>query len=68
MQALIKKFMPTYVFTLTCAATCSKPRIGEFGGGWIVVSRDEIHYGNTWISAHKIASKLKDKVTASVEK
>lgn len=50
-QAFINKFRPDYIFTATGAATCSKPRIGEFGGWWLVVSRDEIAGGNTWDAA-----------------
>ena len=29
------------------AETCSKPRIGEFGGGAFVVSKEGSHYMNT---------------------
>jgi hypothetical protein len=50
-QAFIKKFRINYVFTLTWSEGCSKPRIGEFGGGWLVVSRLGITYGSTWDSA-----------------
>ena len=45
---LIVKFRPDYVFTLTYSETCSKPRLGEFGGGAIVVSK----YGTRSINAH----------------
>jgi len=34
----LARFRPTETFTLTWAATCSKPRIGEFSGGVLAVS------------------------------
>jgi hypothetical protein len=57
-QAFLEKFRPEGVFTLTCSMTCSKPRISEFGGGWIVVSADKIKYGNTWTEASKAAEEM----------
>jgi len=47
-QALICKFRPDYIFSVTGSCTCSKPRIGEFGGWWLVISKDEVKGGNTW--------------------
>lgn len=35
-------------FELTWAATCSAPRAGEFGGGYVIVTRDSVKFGNTW--------------------
>lgn len=57
-QAFIRKFRPDFVFTLTWAATCSKPRIGEFGGGWLVVSKYEMQFGNTWGAAEECAEAM----------
>ena len=36
----IQKFRPDYVFTLSFAETCSKMRVGEFGGGALILSRE----------------------------
>lgn len=41
-QAFFKAFNDARTFTLTWAETCSRPRIGEFGGGAVVVTRDKI--------------------------
>lgn len=35
-------------WTLTWAGTCSKPRVGNFGGGGIVVYKGKTHWMNTW--------------------
>jgi hypothetical protein len=45
-QAFIRKFRPDSVVGLTWADYCSKLRVGEFSGGWMVVSRDEQRFGN----------------------
>jgi hypothetical protein len=47
-QAFIKKFRPDMVFTLTWAEACSKPRVGEFGGGAVLVSAQHIQFWDTW--------------------
>jgi 3-deoxy-D-manno-octulosonic-acid transferase len=46
----LKKFRPKDVFSLTYSETCSKPRLGEFSGGAIVVTAYDIKYMNasTW--------------------
>lgn len=40
-QRFIRKFRPEYVFRITWAFSCSKPRIGSFGGGWAVIGKDD---------------------------
>ena len=37
-RAFLAKFRPTACWQLTWAETCSKPRIGEFGGGGVFVT------------------------------
>jgi hypothetical protein len=59
-QALIKKFMPEYIFSLSSAGTCSKLRVGEFGGGWMVVTRDEIKGGNVWDAIEDAVAEIKE--------
>ena len=54
-RSLIGRFMPDYAFACTSAETCSKPRIGEFGGGWLVISKDLSFGSNTWDEARKWA-------------
>lgn len=63
-QAFLKKFRPKAVFTATGAETCSKLRIGEFGGWWIAVSAKKVLYGNTYSAAEAAAKKLR----AAIEK
>jgi hypothetical protein len=57
-QAFIRKFRPEMVFKLTWCEYCNKMRVGEFGGGWLVVNKDEAVYGNTYQQADEIASAL----------
>lgn len=47
------------IFTVTWADYCSKPRIGEFGGGWMVIHAGGVEYGNTHDAADKAAEKIK---------
>lgn len=61
--ALVYEFFNQFnideVWTLTYAEMCSKPRVGEFSGGWVVISKDEIIYGNAYAEAKQIARALK---------
>ena len=58
-QALINKFLPSdYVFTANFACTCSKPRVSEFGGYWLVISKDDVKAGNTWDAAKVAAEEM----------
>lgn len=50
-ESFIKKWRPDYVFSMTWAGTCSKPRVGEFGGGWVHITKDRVEYEDTWSSA-----------------
>jgi hypothetical protein len=43
-QAFLKRFRPDQCWSLSYAATCSKLRVGEFGGGAVFVTADEIHW------------------------
>jgi hypothetical protein len=64
LQAFFKKFRPDAVFTATGADTCSKLRVGEFGGWWIAVSAKKVLHGNTYSAAEAAAKKLR----AAIEK
>jgi hypothetical protein len=51
-QALVSEFISLfrkdYVFTLSWSESCSKMRVGEFGGGGMIVSLDETRFMNVW--------------------
>jgi len=51
LQAYLKKFNIEEPVAFEFAFTCSKPRLDEFGGGAVVVTKDEIHWmsTNSWI-------------------
>jgi len=59
MQGFIRKFRPEFIFKLTWAETCSKLRIGEFSGGCLVVSKDEVVFRNAYSMADEIAEALR---------
>jgi hypothetical protein len=58
LQAYLEKFHPDKAISITGAATCSKPRIGEFGGWWLVVTATKVRGGNVWTEAEKEIAKL----------
>jgi hypothetical protein len=45
-QKFLKQFRPNQCWSLTYSATCSKPRVGEFGGGAVFVTADTIQWQN----------------------
>lgn len=47
-QEFLTKWRPNGVFALSWAQTCSSARIGDFGGGAVVVTADEAQYMNAW--------------------
>ena len=47
-QKFLTKFRPDQCWALTYAVTCSKPRAGEFGGGAVFVTADEIKWQNAY--------------------
>lgn len=48
-QKFLREFHPEDAWFVTWAESCSKPRIGEFGGGAAFVTADEVR----WMSAHQ---------------
>ena len=44
----LKQFHPNDCWSLTYATTCSKMRIGEFGGGGVFVTAKGIRYSNAY--------------------
>jgi hypothetical protein len=47
-QKFLRRFRPEDCWSLTYATTCSRPRVGEFGGGAVFVAADRIK----WINSH----------------
>lgn len=58
-QAFLRKFRPKAVFKATGSCTCSRLRIGEFGGWWLAVSAKEVRGGNTWDAASQAAEEMR---------
>jgi hypothetical protein len=46
-QKFLRNFRPKDCWSLTYALTCSKPRVGEFGGGAVFVTATEIKWDST---------------------
>jgi hypothetical protein len=57
-QSFIRKFRPDMIFSMTWADVCDQPRIGEFGGGWAVITKDAVHCDNTWSAAKACVSDI----------
>ena len=51
-QAYLRKFHPNKFFGFEYAMTCSKPRLGGFGGGAVYVDAKEVSYDGSysWLS------------------
>ena len=47
-QKFLRAFRRDRCWSLTYAGTCSKPRVGEFGGGAVFVTATDIKYCNAW--------------------
>lgn len=58
-QRFLSRWRPEGIFKLTWSDTCSSLRIGAFSGGWLVVSKDEVIYGNAYCEAEKAEQALK---------
>jgi hypothetical protein len=54
LQKLIKRFIPEYIFCMTWSTSSSSHRLREFGGGWIIISKDKIRGGDVWTEAKKM--------------
>lgn len=58
LTSMLEETNDSRVLTGTTAETCSKPRVGEFGGGWYAVSATEIRSGNSWDAAAEAAEEM----------
>ncbi len=64
-QEFLRKFRPDACFRLEYADTCSKPRVGEFGDGAVLVTAVGADWMNTgdWLSRQLEAFELHRKLT-----
>jgi len=60
-QKFLKRFRPDQCWSLTYANTCSKPRVGEFSGGAVFVTANEIN----WQDAGSFAEQQRDAFKAT---
>jgi len=60
-RKFLERFRPDDCWSLTWASTCSKPRIGEFGGGAVFVTASEI----AWDIAHEFVEQRRAAFAAS---
>ncbi len=60
LQKFLKQFRPGECWALTYSETCSKPRVGEFGGGAMFVTAGDIKWQNAYgfIGAERAAFEL----------
>lgn len=47
-QQFLQRFRPEECWSLTYACTCSTPRVGDFGGGAVFVTADEMNWSDAW--------------------
>ena len=57
-QAFLRRFHPTKNFILRYAVYCSKTRVGEFGGGALVVTAQRIEPVTDWVAGEYVAPAL----------
>ena len=60
-QYFLERFHPDKYWTLTWACTCSKPRVGEFDGGAILVTAKDIKFNNSYLWLEKAKARYKSK-------
>lgn len=66
-QKFLKRFRPDQRGSLTYAGTCSKPCIGEFGGGGVFVTANEIKWQDAgdFVAQERAAFEVRKKVSAA---
>jgi hypothetical protein len=64
LQAFIRKFRPDAIVSFTWADYCSRLRVGEFGGGWGVVTAEKCETG----SAHGEAARITEELSTGGKK
>ncbi|MGO9115646.1 MAG: hypothetical protein ACLP9L_41090 [Thermoguttaceae bacterium] len=65
-QKFLKRFRPDQCWSLTYANTCSKPRVGEFSGGAVFVTANEIKQqtADDFVQQQRAASEKPDSSNA----
>ena len=67
-RAFLKKFRPKTCWTLEYAETCSKPRIGAFGGGAVIVTATNAQWLSTGMWRHDQVKKFEARMKRRKEK
>ncbi len=63
-QQFLRRFRPSQSWAMCYAATCSKPRVGEFGGGAVIITAKRI----VWHDAQAIAEREQSGVASNQHK
>jgi hypothetical protein len=65
-QEFLKRFRPLSSFAFTWSETCSKPRVGEFGGGAGFVTADDVQFFHTheWVRERHTAFQVQQEQRA----
>jgi hypothetical protein len=66
-QTYLQQRNPRGVFTMTYACTCSKPVVGEFGGGWFAISANEYKCGHTHDAANEALKILEARIAMTLQ-
>ena len=68
-QKFLKRFRPDQCWSLTYANTCSKPRVGEFSGGAVFVTANEIKFqdASDFVEQQRAEAKVKSRAVLHVE-
>jgi len=67
-RAFLHRFRPSACWTMTWAEACSTPRVGEFGGGSALVTRQKVELHNAHHWAAKRAAGFRSKASATAVK
>lgn len=67
MQRFLIKWRPDRFLTISWAETCSKPRIGEFGGGSVFVTAKRCYWTNNYDFLHDMEEKFKEDPEAAAD-
>ena len=69
-QKFLEQFRPEGCWSLSWATTCSKPRVGEFGGGALFVTAEDVTWQNAYdfIEDQKQAVKLRQDVAKLIQR
>ena len=69
-QKFLEQFRPEGCWSLSWATTCSKPRVGEFGGGALFVTAEDVTWQNAYdfIEDQKRAVKLRQDVAKLIQR